>query len=151
MSDILADIDDTLADWNGSADSMRWRPDGSGAEPRVFTAPEAGWYQFGRALQSAFEFRPAMVELTTSPGLSHADVEGIGEQLLADYAGALSFDIQFPLAEPTMGQGYWQIQAVRRPIAAAFQVSLAELGIPTRYRLDARYHQRQKNRRKRRR
>lgn len=26
MSDILADIDDTLADWHGSRDSMHWRP-----------------------------------------------------------------------------------------------------------------------------
>ena len=27
MTDILAEIDDTLADWHGSADAMRWRPE----------------------------------------------------------------------------------------------------------------------------
>lgn len=29
MTSILADIDDTLADWHGSKDSMRWRPERS--------------------------------------------------------------------------------------------------------------------------
>jgi hypothetical protein len=30
MTDILADIDDTLAEWHGSADAMRWRPEPDG-------------------------------------------------------------------------------------------------------------------------
>jgi hypothetical protein len=42
MTDILADIDDTLADWHGSADSMRWRPEGS-EEPQ----PAHGWPSSG--------------------------------------------------------------------------------------------------------
>lgn len=46
VTDILADIDGTLADWHGSKDSMRWRPDGDADEPRVFTAPVAGVYEF---------------------------------------------------------------------------------------------------------
>ena len=48
MTDILADIDDTLADWNGSKDSMRWRP--------TPVAPTAEQYE-----QVAEAFRSAII------------------------------------------------------------------------------------------
>ena len=39
MTDILADIDDTLADWNGSKDSMRWRPGGANEPEAAVSSP----------------------------------------------------------------------------------------------------------------
>lgn len=134
MTDILASIDDTLADWHGSADAMRWRPDGgevadperpSGpvtvtritctldADPYVeppsgssrFTAPAAGWYQYG----ATWHFDPA------GP------------------AAVGAFD-----------------RYLRRQVLTAFGVTAAQVGLEGPSFLDARYHQRQRNRRRRR-
>lgn len=96
MTDILADIDDTLADWRGSVDSMRWQPDPTPEQVRqMFTEFTA---------QAAASFRQLAEQVTTT-------WQGIQPLLVL-------FD---------------EIQA-RRPSA-----------------LDARYRQRQKNRRRRKR
>lgn len=67
------------------------------------------------------------------------------------YIEPFTLEFEFPLAEPTPEQDYWGTRAFQRHIAAAFAISLRALGLPPRYGFDARYRQRQKNRRKRRR
>jgi uncharacterized protein Yka (UPF0111/DUF47 family) len=94
VTDILASIDDTLADWHGSADSMRWRP-----EP----TPEQARQVF---VEFAATITPAFRQLT--------------EQVTAAWQGM-------------------------QPLLALFDEIQA--GRPS--ALDARYRQRQRNRRKR--
>lgn len=95
MTDILAAIDGTLADWRGSADSMRWRP-----EP----TPE--------------QARQVLVEFT-----------------------AITTDAFRQLAERVTAA--WQGM---QPLLATFDEIQA--GRPS--ALDARYHLRQRNRRRKR-
>lgn len=108
MTDILANIDDTLADWHGSADSMRWRPE-DGAKPET-PAP-------------AQRPQPSDVIVTLT-----ADTGPVTQQFqaIADYLSRLLPDgLRF-----TWGTDNLETR-------------------PRRSFLDARYHQRQRNRRKR--
>lgn len=50
MTDILAAIDDTLADWHGSADSMQWRPEGEADEEVCHFTFEADISRFVAAM-----------------------------------------------------------------------------------------------------
>lgn len=130
MSDILADIDDTLADWNGSADSMRWRP--GGAEDAGATHTLIGANGFMATVRD--------VVLTTTSTLP--PMEDPDDWMYQTPLTSTTFEIRL---------GYWQTAAMRRQIAAAFDITPRLLGLPPRYGFDARYRQRQKNRRKRRR
>ena len=99
MTDILTAIDDTLAEWHGSADSMRWRP-----EP----TPE----QARQARQALAQIASIVVPAFRT----------LCEQVTAAWQGMQPLLFIFD-----------EIQAAR-PSA-----------------LDARYHQRQRNRRRRKR
>lgn len=137
MSDILAEIDDTLANWRGSKDSMRWTPDGA-HEPEPFPVDlERLWHQIddvrevsGHAQQpwrldpAVWPHRDFILDLhriTLTPGMVIL-VDGVDElERLRVIEG------------PPYGP--WRV----RPVT----------GRPS--KLDARYRQRQKNRFKRRR
>jgi hypothetical protein len=119
VTDILASIDDTLADWHGSADSMRWRPDGDvDDEPaesldslmRLFAAPPLLPHH-----DSQLDLTPAPL---LEPGMVIRITSGVDSQLLR--------------VVRELDDGRWQV----RPTTLARP-------------LDARYRQRQRNRRKR--
>lgn len=107
MSDILSEIDDTLADWHGSADSMRWTP---------------GPVPVGRQ-PTPEEVRAAIENFNTA---------------MAPVARAMTA----------------QFAAISRAVNEIWLPTARALGLlppppPRRSLLDARYRQRQKNRRKR--
>lgn len=151
MSDILGQIDDTLDNWHGSRDAMHWTPD----EVRDHDASRMAGY-FG-AMQDIVFSGPATL-LTgsgerldvTAVRLTLADRPATEERLAALAPVAFSFDMTFPLIEPVPDEDYWAAQAMRRTICAAFDVPPRAIGFAPRYGLDARYQQRQRNRRKRR-
>lgn len=142
MSDILADIDDTLADWNGSADSMRWRPDYEGESP-INSVAATGWASVAGAL---VELHSAAMQASYA-ATEYALLYGDRTTLLEPF----SLEVELPLAEPAPEQDYWKTAAWQRYIAAMFDIRPRDIGLPPRYGFDARYRQRQKNRRKRRR
>ncbi len=106
MTDILTAIDDTLAEWHGSADSMRWRP-----EP----TPE----QAEPTPEQARQARQALAQMAS---IVVPAFRTLCEQVTAAWQGMQPLLVIFD-----------EIQAAR-PSA-----------------LDARYHQRQRNRRRRKR
>lgn len=107
VPDILADIDDTLADWGGSMDAMRWRPDGGAEAPDPverashpidayrFTAPTAGWYSVSRDLTGLL---PDGLTLSCVPDPEPPAVRPDGTTL---FERALQRQTPFDLGTPT--------------------------------------------------
>lgn len=145
MSDILSEIDDTLADWHGSADSMHWRPD-SGENELAATQTLVGVGEFMATVRDVF-----FQTTSTTPDPLTLSSDDLDELHQGWTFGPIRLEMSFPLAEPEPGMGYWEYAALRRTIAGMFAIAPRALGLPPRYGFDARYRQRQKNRRKRRR
>lgn len=138
MTDILGRIDDTLDNWHGSADSMHWTADGNAVVPGTT-----------RILVGANGFRATVCDVllqSTSTGPRTDEEEERAAQL---YLEPFTLEVSFPLAPPSPEMSYWETAAWRRTICDAFQVPPREIGFPPRYGFDARYRQRQRNRRKR--
>lgn len=120
MSSILDQIDDTLDDWRGSNDAMHWAPDG-GAVPDPDETLDSLTQSFASVPLLPLHDFP--LDLTPAPLLRPGMVIRIASEA----------DSQLLRVVRELDGGKWQV----RPTTA------------TRC-LDARYHQRQKNRRKRR-
>jgi hypothetical protein len=105
MTDILASIDDTLA------------------EPSVFTAPAAGWYEFGANVWHLPDGQTLTMEFVCEP---------------VDAA---------PKVPVSTLYDRW----LQHRICAAYGLTRAQIGLEGPSFLDARYRQRQRNRRRRKR
>ena len=143
MSDILAEIDDTLTDWRGSKDSMRWRPDGV-VDEDVFAAPPPTRDAMERLRQQIIDAHQAAFPLQRKWRLvpevwPHRDYVldlhrvSLVPGMVVWVDGVDEAELLRVIEGPPFGP--WRV----RPLT----------GRPS--RLDARYRQRQKNRRKRRR
>lgn len=117
MSDILSEIDDTLADWHGSADSMHWRP-----------VPQQGTNQDGS---------PITFVCSPSPDEARA---------ILDRMTATMAPVVRTMTE-TLIPAIKHMNETLLPLARALGYLPPEPRKPS--KLDARYRQRQKNRRKR--
>lgn len=137
MSDILADIDDTLADWNGSRDSMHWTPDG-GHEPEPFPVDlDRLWRQIDDVREvSGPPHQSWRLDPDVWPQFDHVlDLNGT---LRLQPGDTICID---------MGDQVEVLRVIEGPLFGPWRVR-PTAGRPS--KLDARYHQRLKNRRKRR-
>lgn len=132
-TDILADIDDTLAEWHVSADSMRWRPEGP-------DTPVSGSLPALSDILSTFSANTEPCTLS---------LRGLDEAIAALLPEGLQFTREpiHLVPEPPVSTLYdrW----LQHRICAAYGFTRAQIGLEGPSFLDARY--RQRNRRKRRR
>lgn len=177
---ILDRIDDTLDDWNGSGDAMRWRPEveqESGSGWRGASAPvqiideafefadadhfrRLFWHNAATTAPRPLGFAEQIERLATQAGESQADVDRISRGILAmasTNAGVMTETINRAARaqyDAQLSGAYRRAQSgpnkFERQIARVFGLPIALL-LPTRpSALDARYHRRYRNRKGRR-
>ncbi|MEZ0067063.1 hypothetical protein ABIA32_003076 [Streptacidiphilus sp. MAP12-20] len=155
MSDILGLIDGPLDDWQGSADSMRWRaggdvheplhePPGFSGDPESFTA---AMDRLGRALGIAGEqLEDLGVRLQWTGIASGADPAEVAAALAHVASAHLGTGAKLAAAHRRAWSGPNKLE---RQIARAYRIPVRALMPTPLSALDAGYQQRQRNRRKR--